>query len=78
VIAISAMMVHTARSENGCLKVRRILEERMIEDRVRIIVGGAPFRFDPGLYQQVKADAWAVDGIAAVRVITRLLQKAQP
>lgn len=77
VIAISAMMVHTARGENGCLKVRQILRERALENQVRIIVGGAPFRFDPRLYQLVKADAWAVDGIAAVRVITRLIEEVR-
>lgn len=28
VIAISSMMVHTAKGENGCLKVRQLLRER--------------------------------------------------
>jgi methanogenic corrinoid protein MtbC1 len=46
VIGISAMMVHTARGENGCLRVREILKERKLEAGIRIIVGGAPFRFD--------------------------------
>ena len=35
VIGISAMMVHTARGENGCLRVREILKERGLEDRIR-------------------------------------------
>lgn len=72
VIGISAMMVHTARGPNGSLGVRRILKERELEDRIRIIVGGAPFRFDHELYKTVQADAWAEDGVTAGAVIAEL------
>lgn len=78
VIGISSMMVHTARGENGCRGVRRILRERGLEDRISIVVGGAPYRFDDQLYRQVEADAWAENGIVAGRVITDLLRKVQP
>ncbi|OGH04486.1 MAG: cobalamin-binding protein [Candidatus Lambdaproteobacteria bacterium RIFOXYD1_FULL_56_27] len=74
VIAISAMMVHTARGEQGALAVRELLAQRGVEDRIKLVVGGAPFRFDPELYKVVRADAWADDGISAGRVITRFLQ----
>ena len=77
VIGISSMMVHTARSENGCLGVRRILRERGLEDRIRIIVGGAPYRFDPELYRAVQADAWAENGIAAGEAISRLIAEVK-
>jgi methanogenic corrinoid protein MtbC1 len=77
VIAISSMMVHTARGRNGCLKVREILRERRLEERIKIAVGGAPFRFDPGLARTVEADGWAEDGITAGRVITRLIQEVR-
>jgi methanogenic corrinoid protein MtbC1 len=77
VIGISSMMVHTARGENGCLKVRRILKERGLEDRIRIDVGGAPYRHDPGLYKTVCADAWAENGITASRVIADLIQEVR-
>ncbi len=77
VIGISAMMVHTARGENGCLKVRQILKEMDLEHRIKIIVGGAAFRFDPNLFLQVKADAWAADGISAGKVITKLIHEVQ-
>ncbi|MDD5669670.1 MAG: cobalamin-dependent protein, partial [Candidatus Omnitrophica bacterium] len=50
VIGISSMMVHTARGENGCLKVRRLLKERGLEDKIKIAVGGAPYRYDHELY----------------------------
>ncbi len=73
VIAISAMMVHTARGENGCLRVRQILRERGLEDKIRIVVGGAPFHFAHDLYKMVEADAWAEDGVTAGRVIEDLI-----
>lgn len=78
VIAISSMMVHTAIGEQACPGVRRILQERGLEDRFRIIVGGAPYRFDEGLYRRVGADAWAEDGIAATRVISDLIREVRP
>lgn len=73
VIAISAMMVHTARGANGSLRVREILRNRSLEDRIKVVVGGAPFKYDPELYKQVGADAWAEDAIRAGPTITRLL-----
>lgn len=77
VIGISAMMVHTARGENGSLRVREILRARGLEGRIRIIVGGAAFRFDPDLFKTVHADAWAEDALAAGQVIERLIQEVQ-
>jgi methylmalonyl-CoA mutase cobalamin-binding domain/chain len=74
VIAISAMMVHTATGENGARKVREILKDRGLEDRLRLVVGGAPYRFDNELYKTVGADAWAPDGINAGRVIVDLIK----
>ena len=73
VIAISSMMVHTARSEQGCLAVRRLLQERGLEQRIKIIVGGAPYTWDTELYNIVQADAWAADGISAGKVIKDLI-----
>lgn len=73
VIGISAMMLHTARGENGCLAVRRLLKEKGLESRIRVIVGGAPYRFDEELYRTVQADAWALDGVSAGKVIAGLI-----
>lgn len=78
VIGISAMMAHTARGENGCLRVRQLLQERGLERQIKIIVGGAPFRFDHELYRVVRADAWTEDGISAGRVIAGLIREVQP
>jgi methanogenic corrinoid protein MtbC1 len=78
VIGISSMMVHTACSENGPQEVRRILRERGLEDRIRIIVGGAPYNHDDELYHTVQADAWARNGVAAGPVVMRLLEEVRP
>lgn len=77
VIGISSMMVHTARGTNGCLKVREILKKEKLEDKIKVIVGGAPYRFNPELYKIVKADSWAHDGIIAAKLITQLIQEVK-
>ena len=60
------MMVHTARGDLGCRAVRRILHERGLEARIRLIVGGAPYRFDPHLREAeffgCRAFVYAADG----------------
>lgn len=75
VIAVSAMMIHTATSENGSLRVRALLKERGLEAQIKLAVGGAPYRFDPELYRKVGADAWAPDGVTAAKVITQLIRE---
>jgi trimethylamine corrinoid protein len=77
VIAISAMMVHTASGESGCPAVRRILRERGLEHRFRIAVGGAPYRFDEELFRTVGADAFAADGVTAGKVIVNLIREVK-
>lgn len=77
VIGISSMMVHTARGENGCIKVRQILKEKGLEDKIKIIVGGAPYRYNPELFKIVQADAWADNGITAGMVITNLIREVR-
>jgi methanogenic corrinoid protein MtbC1 len=71
-------MVHTARGENGCRRVRQLLSEQGLEGRIKIIVGGAPYRFDDQLYRQVGADAWAENAIEAGPVIARLIREVTP
>jgi trimethylamine corrinoid protein len=78
VVGISAMMMHTACGPNGCIKVRELLQQRGLEQQIKLIVGGAPYRFDADLYKQVQADAWAPDGISAARVIKQLIQEVRP
>jgi trimethylamine corrinoid protein len=75
VIGISAMMVHTATGESGSKKVRKILQDRGLEGRIKIVVGGAPYRFDSNMYKLAGADAWAADGINAAKVIIDLIKE---
>lgn len=77
VIAVSAMMVHTATSEKGSLRVRALLKERGLEQQIKLAVGGAPYRFDPELYAKVGADAWAPDGVTAAKVIVDLIREVK-
>lgn len=77
VIAISSMMVHTASGHMGCRQVRKVLRERGLEAQVKIIVGGAPFRFDENLYREVGADAWAESGPASGPTIAKLVAEVR-
>ena len=78
VIAVSAMMVHTATSEKGSLGVRTLLQAQGLEQQIKLAVGGAPYRFDPELYAKVGADAWAPDGVTAAKVIVELIRGVKP
>ncbi|MFN8587352.1 MAG: cobalamin-dependent protein [Candidatus Eisenbacteria bacterium] len=75
IIAISSMMVHTARGPNGPLRVRELLHQHGLEDRIKLIVGGAPYRFDHTLWQTVKADGWAENAVAAGRLVEDMLSE---
>lgn len=77
VIGISSMMVHTAIGEQGPKRVRALLREQGLEQRIRLIVGGAPYRFNEGLYLEVGADAWADSAAEAPAVIARLLAEVR-
>lgn len=77
VIGISSMMVHTARGENGASGVRSLLRKEGLENRIKLVVGGAPYRFHPRMYQEVGADAWAENGIIAAKVITDLVREVR-
>lgn len=78
IIGVAAMMVHTAKGANGCLGVRKILQQQNLESSIKIVVGGAPYRFDPLLYKSVQADAWAPNGIEAGKIIKQLLGQVTP
>ncbi len=78
VIGVSSKMVHTALSDQGPRRVRQLLRERGLEGEIKLIVGGAPYKFDPELYRRVGADAWGENGMQAVRVVTQLLGAGRP
>ena len=73
VIAMSSMMVHSATGEEGSLRVRALLKERNLEDQIKLVVGGAPYRFDHELYSKTGADNWAADGVTAAKMISQLI-----
>ncbi len=77
VIAISSMMVHTATGERGAKRVRQLLQERGLEEKLRIIVGGAPYRFHDNMFREVGADAWADSAAEAPEVVSRLVQEVR-
>jgi methanogenic corrinoid protein MtbC1 len=54
-------------------ELRRALGEG--PDRPRLVVGGAPFRFDPELWRAVGADAVGQTGADAVGIAQRLLEE---
>jgi methanogenic corrinoid protein MtbC1 len=61
------------------LMLRSALRVKLLRDRmdaegmnVRIIVGGAPFRFDPELWKEIKADAMALNTAEALAVVRRM------
>ncbi|MCP4215531.1 MAG: cobalamin-binding protein [bacterium] len=77
VIGVSSMMAHTALGEGGARKVRELLVAGNLENKIKLIVGGAPYCFDPDMYKEVKADAWGENGMVAADVVSKLLKEVQ-
>jgi trimethylamine corrinoid protein len=78
VIGISSMMVHTAIGERGPKRVRALLREQGLEQRIKLIVGGAPYRYNDELFREVGADGWADSAAEAPALIARLLREMAP
>lgn len=77
VIGVSSMMLHTARGQDGPIKVREILQKEGLQNRIRLLVGGAPYRFHPTLYKEVGADAWSDNGLTATSIIEGLIKEVR-
>ena len=75
IIGISSMMVHSAVGENGCLKVKELLKEKKLTDKIKVIVGGAPYRFDKELYKKVDADGWAENAIQSIKLVGEIIEE---
>lgn len=63
-------------SRTECADEARRYVERMRtlgDSRMRIIVGGAAFRNDPGLVDGIGADGWAEDPVAALSLVHGIL-----
>lgn len=72
VLLISTLMLPSALRVKD---LRQALEQR--EYPLTIIVGGAPFRFDPDLYKVVNADHMCEQASAVLDVIGKIQQRAQ-
>jgi methylmalonyl-CoA mutase cobalamin-binding domain/chain len=68
-ICVSALILHTAEE---ITELRELLDKKGLK-HVKILVGGAPFNFEPRLVQSVKADAMASNGIEAIKTAKELL-----
>lgn len=69
VICVSALIIHTAKE---IIELRELLNKNGLS-HVKILVGGAPFNFEPRLVQEVKADVMAKNGVEAIKVVKELL-----
>ncbi|MCC6136837.1 MAG: cobalamin-dependent protein [Candidatus Contendobacter sp.] len=67
ILMISTLMLPSA------LQVREVTTQlRELSPRTQIVVGGAPFRFDPELWKEVGADAMGMNAAEAVAIVQRL------
>lgn len=72
VLMISVLMLPSA------LKVREVCERLKARGAdIRVIVGGAPFMFDDGLWKEVGADAMGSSAAQAVAIVQRLMGELQ-
>ena len=71
VICASTLLLHTL---DRIREIRHLLQERQLEERIKLVVGGAPFNFDDQLYKTVHADATAVNAMDAIEVVSQLTE----
>ncbi|MEN8189437.1 MAG: cobalamin-dependent protein [Thermodesulfobacteriota bacterium] len=70
IILISTLMLRSA------LQVREVKEMLAAAGcQAKIVVGGAPFRFDPRLWQEVGADAMGATAADAIKVVTHIIEE---
>ena len=69
ILLISTLMLPSALKVS---EVRRGLDRLGLE--VKLVVGGAPFRFDPSLWREVGADATSDSASGAVKILWQLAE----
>lgn len=69
IVLISTLMLRSA------LLVKQVVALLSHDDGVKIIVGGAPFRFDSRLWKEVGADAVGETGLEAVGIVAALMEE---
>jgi methanogenic corrinoid protein MtbC1 len=53
----------------------KLLKEKLKGVDVKIIVGGAPFRFDEELWKEVGADAFGKDPAEAIQIVSQMMEE---
>lgn len=53
----------------------KLLSPELKKRNVKLIVGGAPFRFDSNLWKEVGADASGGNSADAIRILTKILEE---
>ena len=74
VIGASAMMQTTALNIR---KLRELIDERGLRDRIKLAVGGAVFNWRPELVQEVGGDGTAKNAVGADELFMRLQAEAR-
>lgn len=70
VLLISVLMLPSA------LLVKKVREKlKKTGTEVKIVVGGAPFRFDNNLWKEVGADAMGNNASEAIQIITKIMEE---
>jgi len=70
VLLVSVLML------NSALRVKNLIETiRLTSPETKVVVGGAPFRFDQQLWQEIGADAMGKNASEAVDIVTTLMEK---
>ncbi len=69
ILLVSTLML------NAALRVKDLVDMLSLgEKRVKVIVGGAPFRFDPQLWREVGADAMGKSASEAPRAVAKIIK----
>ena len=70
ILLISTLMLHSA------LRVKQVRTElEGLGASLRIVVGGAPFLFDPNLWKEVGADAMGGNAAEAIRIVGQMVKE---
>jgi methanogenic corrinoid protein MtbC1 len=69
IIFVSALMLHTAMRIS---EISELLKEK--KQRIKLVVGGAPFNFDKNLYRKLGAHETVRNAADAVNVVRKLME----
>lgn len=72
-ICVSALLLHTAENIK---KIRCLLDERGLNRRIKLVVGGAAFSLDRELARTVGADSTAINAYGATACLRNLAWRA--